>query len=95
MDERTILWNEEKNSLLLEQYGVGFGDVVLAMRAGHIVTSKSHPNRDRYPNQSIMVLWINDYPYVVPYIEDENSVFLKTLYPSRKWKRLLKERNET
>ena len=43
-----------------------------------------HPNQEKYPNQSILVLEINNYAYIVPYVEDDTEVFLKTIIPSRK-----------
>jgi len=39
----------------------------------------------RYPNQKIFVLEIDDYVYLVPFVENENEIFLKTIIPSRKF----------
>ena len=43
-----------------------------------------HPNPDRYAGQRIFVVQREDYVYLVPFVEDEHSVFLKTIIPSRK-----------
>jgi len=43
-----------------------------------------HPNDDKYPNQRVFVININDYAYLVPYVENQKEIFLKTVIPSRK-----------
>jgi len=64
--------------------GVCFEDVVFHMQAGDILDTLDHPNQERYPNQQIHVIAIEDYIYLVPFIESEEEVFLKTIIPSRK-----------
>ncbi len=76
-------WNEEKNSQLKETRKVGFEDVVTAFREGRLIDVIDHPNQKKYKGQKIMFLIINDYVYAVPYIEDSDKFFLKTIYPSR------------
>ncbi|MBI5356338.1 toxin [Candidatus Collierbacteria bacterium] len=76
-------WNEEKNSYLKETRKIGFEDVVTAFRENKLVDVVDHPNQKKYKGQKIMFLLINDYVYAVPYIEDSNKLFLKTIYPSR------------
>jgi len=44
----------------------------------------AHPNQSKYLNQQILVVKINDYVYLVPFVENENGKFLKTIIPSRK-----------
>lgn len=44
----------------------------------------AHPNTKKYPNQRILIVSIDDYAYLVPYVENENEIFLKTIIPSRK-----------
>jgi len=46
-----------------------------------------HPNQEKYPNQSMLVLAIEDYVYIVPYVETEQELFLKTIIPSRKMRK--------
>jgi len=43
-----------------------------------------HPNPNEYPNQQILIVKINDYAYLIPFVENENGRFLKTIIPSRK-----------
>lgn len=77
-------WDKEKNALLKIERGVSFEDVLEAIHEGGVLDDLDHPNKKRYPNQRIMVLNIEDYVYYVPYIEDNEKIFFKTLYPSRK-----------
>lgn len=76
-------WNEEKNARLKETRGVSFEDVATAFREGELADIIDHPNQRKYKKQKIMFVIINDYVYAVPYIEDGDKFFLKTVYPSR------------
>ncbi len=81
---KPITWNLDKNKFLKKQRGVSFEDVVFHIMAGDVVETIDHPNQKRYPGQQIHVIAIEDYVYLVPFIESEDEVFLKTLIPSRK-----------
>lgn len=81
---KQISWSAEKNELLKAQRGVSFEDVVFHISAGDILETIDHPNQKRYPGQQIHVIAIDDYVYLVPFIESEDEVFLKTIIPSRK-----------
>lgn len=87
---KQIRFSAEKNALLKEERGVGFEDVLLAIEMGHILDDLEHPNVEKYPNQLILVmlLKIKNYVYIVPYVEDEHAIFLKTIIPSRKMNKL-------
>ena len=63
---------------------VDFNDVMVAINRGNILDIVHHPQRKKYPNQRIFIIQINQYAYLVPLIEDEEKIFLKTIYPSRK-----------
>jgi len=76
-------WNEEKNAWLKEIREVSFEDVVMAFREGKLADVIDHPNQRKYQGQKIMFVIINNYVYAVPYIEDSDKFFLKTVYPSR------------
>lgn len=77
-------WNEEKDAVLRDRYGIGFEECVTAVRSGLLIADLKHPNRMRYPNQRLLILKINDYAWDVPYVRDGNTLFLKTLFPNRK-----------
>ncbi|NOQ65195.1 MAG: toxin [Methyloprofundus sp.] len=87
---KKIHFSAEKNTLLKQERGIGFEDVLLAIEMGHILDDLEHPNIEKYPNQSIliMLLKIKNYVYIVPYVEDEYTIFLKTIIPSRKMNKL-------
>jgi len=81
---KPISWNAEKNALLKAERGVSFEDVVFHIMAGDILDTVDHPNQERYPGQQIHVIAIEEYVYLVPFVESEEEVFLKTIIPSRK-----------
>ncbi len=78
-------WNNQKNQQLVEQRGVSFEVVLSAIERGDLLRVMVHPNQNRYPNQLVYVVNINDYVYLVPFvIQDDGTRFLKTIIPSRK-----------
>jgi len=81
---KPISWNAEKNALLKAERGVSFEDVVFHIMAGDILDTFDHPNQRRYPGQQIHVIAIEEYVYLVPFVESDEEVFLKTIIPSRK-----------
>ncbi|MFT4815263.1 MAG: uncharacterized DUF497 family protein [Pseudohongiellaceae bacterium] len=81
---KVINWNVEKNQELMESRGVSFEDVVFYLQQGALLDDLEHSNPEKYSNQRIFVLEIDEYVYLVPYVEDKNEIFLKTIIPSRK-----------
>jgi len=81
---KVINWSSEKNQELIADRGVSFEDVVFYLQQGALIDDIEHPNSSKYPNQRIFVLNIDDYVYLVPYVEDRNEIYLKTVIPSRK-----------
>jgi hypothetical protein len=81
---KPIAWNAEKNALLKAERGASFEDVVFHIMAGDILDTVDHPNQERYPWQQIHVIAIEEYVYLVPFVESDEEVFLKTIIPSRK-----------
>ena len=79
-----FLWDNEKNELLKKNRGVCFEQVVLIMERGEVLDTIEHPNQERYPGQKIAVVIIDNYAYLVPYVENNEEIFLKTIIPSRK-----------
>ena len=77
-------WNHEKNEALKIQRGISFEEIVLAIEADGLLDELRHTNLDKYPNQSILVIALNAYVYLVPYVEEPDYYFLKTVIPSRK-----------
>jgi uncharacterized DUF497 family protein len=88
-------WSSEKNERLKKERGVSFEEVVFHMARGDLLDVLEHPSQQRYPGQRIFVVNIDDYAYLVPFVEGEADVFLKTIIPSRKaTNRYLKRREE-
>ena len=77
-------WSVEKNALLQQERGLSFEQITVAVESGGLLDIVAHPNAERYPPQRIMVVVIDDYAYLVPYVEEEEHLFLKTIIPSRK-----------
>ena len=83
---KNITWNLDKDNLLREDSsrgGIGFEDCVIALEEGRVLADIPNPN-SHYPQQHLFILEINQYAYVVPYVESEDGLFLKTLFLSRK-----------
>lgn len=81
---KNINWDTEKSLKLKELRGICFEDIVYYIEKGDILDDYQHPNQKRYSGQRVMVIGINSYAYLVPYVEDEEEIFLKTIIPSRK-----------
>jgi len=85
MKNKTIRFSLEKNEILKKERNISFEDVILSIEDGNLLDDIEHPNKDKYPNQNIFIILvkIKDYVYLVPYVEDNTSIFLKTIIPSR------------
>lgn len=81
---KKINWNAEKNQALMDERGISFEDVVFALQSGGLLDDVVHPNKVKYPSQRIFVVRIDDYAWLVPYVENDAELFLKTVIPSRK-----------
>jgi uncharacterized DUF497 family protein len=77
-------WDNEKNERLKQERGMSFEEVVFHIERGDLLDILEHPNQERYPGQRIFVVDIDDYACLVPFVEGEVEVFLKTIIPSRK-----------
>lgn len=77
-------WSETKNIALKQERGVSFEEAVLAIDNKQVLATIRHPNKNRYPKQIVFIININHYAYLVPFVEDKEKVFLKTIIPSRK-----------
>ncbi len=84
---KQISWNNGKNAKLKRERGIGFEDALFQINSGEVLDIVDHSNKRKYPNQRVFILEINEYVYYVPFVEDENEVFLITIIPSRKLKK--------
>ena len=77
-------WSTNKNERLKEQRDITFQEIVFHILHGGLLDVLEHPNKQQYPGQRIFVVNVEGYVYLVPYVETEESIFLKTIVPSRK-----------
>jgi len=77
-------WNAEKNEILARERGITFEEIVQRIESGARIIETDHPNKEKYPNQNILIVDVEGYAYLVPCVIDENEYFLKTIIPSRK-----------
>ncbi len=77
-------WDPSKNEKLKAERNISFEEVVFHIGQGAEADVFEHPNQERYPGQKISVVLIEGYAYLVPYVESETEIFLKTIIPSRK-----------
>lgn len=77
-------WSEEKNQKLKLERKISFEQIQNAIESGGMLEMTDHPNQTRYPNQKIYIVRVENYVYSVPFIEDKEKIFFKTIIPSRK-----------
>ena len=77
-------WSREKNDSLKAARGVCFESIVVAIESGGLLDVLAHPNRVNYARQRVLVVAHDSYVYLVPFVEEEDYFFLKTIIPSRK-----------
>ncbi len=63
---------------------ISFEEIALLLTNGILWKRTIHPNQDKFPHQEVFLVPINDYIYFVPYVMDDETIFLKTAFPSRK-----------
>jgi len=78
-------WNEEKNNQLKKERSISFETVVLKIEEGCILDVLEHTNKEKYKNQILIIINIDEYAYVVPAVKEKEYWFLKTIFPSRKY----------
>lgn len=81
---KVFTWNSDKNELLKNERNISFEDIIVNINLGNELDIYDHPNKERYPNQKLSVVQVEDYVYLVPYVENDEEIFLKTIIPSRK-----------
>jgi uncharacterized DUF497 family protein len=77
-------WDEEKNKKLISERGVSFEEIVFFIEKGNLLDILKHLNKKKYKDQKIFVVRIEDYIYLVPFVETNKEIFLKTIIPNRK-----------
>ncbi len=77
-------WSSSKNERLKKERNVSFEEVIFNIEQGHLLDIIQHPNQKKYKGQKILVVELRNYVYLVPCVEIEEGLFLKTIIPSRK-----------
>ena len=75
-------WDNEKNKRLIKERKISFEAIVSLIESGNVIATVT--GKGRYAHQKQFVVEMNRYIYVVPFVEDDEKVFLKTIIPSRK-----------
>ena len=75
-------WSLEKNEIIKDKRGISFEQIAYLIESDQILGIEENPGR---PDQKIYILEIENYAYIVPFVEKENEIFLKTAFPSRKY----------
>ena len=81
---KSVRWDPEKNEKLKRERGVAFEEIVFHIERGDVIDITEHPNQVKYPGQQIYIIRMHDYIYLVPFVETDDEIFLKTIIPSRK-----------
>lgn len=87
-----IEWDPKKNERLKKERGVSFEEVVDVIFEGRVFGRIDHPNQKKYSGQKIFIIEMQEYVYVIPYVEDKEKVFFKTIFPSRKYTKVFIEK---
>ncbi len=82
MNMKYLNWNSEKNEILKRVRGISFEEIAYLIESGNVVGIEENPG---HPNQKMYVVSVDDYAIIVPYVENDNEIFLKTAFPSRKY----------
>lgn len=77
-------WDNGKNEWLISERGVSFERVIYVIENNGLLDVIRHPNSEKYPNQKVFIVNIEEYAYLVPFVETQEEIFLKTVIPSRK-----------
>ncbi len=89
-----FIYDEKKNQILFDTRGLTFEQAIEIISEEGVLLDFQHPNFEKFPNQRIMVISINNYPHCIPYIMDGEKFVLKTIFKDRRFKYLLEDNDE-
>lgn len=81
-------FSADKNQTLIKGHNISFEIIIAAINDGNLIDILEHSNKEQYPNQKIYVININNYVYLVPFVKSNETIFQKTIFPSRKLTKL-------
>jgi len=77
-------WDFEKNEWLKKERNISFEQIIFHLLQGDVWKIADHPDQQKYPGQQIYFVIVDEYIYLVPFVETSKEIFLKTIIPSRK-----------
>ena len=92
---KSFRWSPEKNETVKAERGISFESIVVSIETDSLLDIVAHPNQAKYPRQRVLVVACDNYAYLVPFVEEEDYFFLKTVIPSRKATRDYLNQGET
>ena len=84
VEEWDYRFDPDKNAWLMRERGIGFEQIIALIESGKLLRVLEHPDKERYPNQLLYEVDVDGYVHVVPVVKEGRTLFLKTIYPSRK-----------
>ena len=82
-------YSDSKNQLLIKSRHISFEEIIVAIETRQLLDIVEQPKHKKHPDQKMYVVQVNNYVYLVPFVKkDEQTVFLKTIFPSRKAKKI-------
>ena len=84
---KPFAWDDAKSQLIKKERGISFEEIIFHISNGDLLDRIVHPS-GKYAHQHIFIVWADNYVYMVPFVEDAEKIFLKTIIPSRKYTRL-------
>jgi uncharacterized DUF497 family protein len=84
MQPKRYYWSDEKNEELKTKRDISFEEVIFYIADGHVLDIVEHPNQRKYKGRRIFIIKMNNYAWLVPFVETDNEIFLNTIIPSRK-----------
>ena len=88
-----VNYSDEKNDILKQTRGICFEDVELSISLGEVLAVKPHHNIEKYPNQMLLIVFIKNYTYYVPFVKEKDGMFLKNIIPSRKYHKIYSKKD--
>ena len=85
MESMVFNWDNEKNEKLKRDRGVSFEQIVMLIQNGYVLDILEHTKKEKYQNQKLYIINIENYAYIVPFIDKKDERFLITIFPSRKY----------
>lgn len=77
-------WSDKKNNQLKKERNISFEIMIFQIESGKLLDIIENPNREKYAGQKIFIVEFDYYADIVPFVENSNEIFLKTIIPSRK-----------